>query len=145
MILAEFKSIFWWEWSHRLLGRLAGVAFALPFIIFLALRQLPARLIWRCAILLVLGALQGLVGWWMVQERAGEPRLGRAGAIGDPPGAGADPVLRADLDGDGGLERAGARPARRAPAPGAFAAFLFLGLVFFQACSARWWPATRPG
>jgi heme a synthase len=66
MTMSEFKSIFWWEWSHRLLGRLAGAAFAIPFVILLALRQMPARLIWRCAILLGLGGLQGLVGWWMV-------------------------------------------------------------------------------
>ena len=68
MTLSEFKSIFWWEWFHRLLGRLAGLVFALPFFVLLALRQIPARLIWRCAILLVLGGLQGLVGWWMVQS-----------------------------------------------------------------------------
>ena len=68
MTLAEFKSIFWWEWAHRLLGRLVGAAFAVPFFVFLALRQMPARLIWRCAILLALGGLQGLVGWWMVQS-----------------------------------------------------------------------------
>jgi heme a synthase len=68
MTLAEFKSIFWWEWFHRLLGRLAGLAFALPFFTLLALRQMPMRLIWRCAILLGLGGLQGLVGWWMVQS-----------------------------------------------------------------------------
>jgi len=68
MSLAEFRSIFWWEWGHRLLGRLAGLAFALPFFVLLALRQIPARLIWRCALLLALGGLQGLVGWWMVQS-----------------------------------------------------------------------------
>jgi cytochrome c oxidase assembly protein subunit 15 len=68
MSLGEFKSIFWWEWFHRLLGRLAGLAFALPFFTLLALRQMPMRLIWRCAILLALGGLQGLVGWWMVQS-----------------------------------------------------------------------------
>jgi cytochrome c oxidase assembly protein subunit 15 len=50
------------------LGRLAGLVFALPFFVLLALRRIPARLIWRCAILLGLGALQGLVGWWMVQS-----------------------------------------------------------------------------
>ena len=66
--LAQFQTIFWWEWGHRLLGRLAGAAFAIPFFVFLALRDMPARLIWRCAILLVLGGLQGLVGWWMVQS-----------------------------------------------------------------------------
>jgi cytochrome c oxidase assembly protein subunit 15 len=68
MTLAEFKSIFWWEWFHRLLGRLAGLVFALPFFVLLALRQIPGRLIWRCAMLLALGGLQGLVGWWMVQS-----------------------------------------------------------------------------
>jgi len=68
MTLAEFKSIFWWEWFHRLLGRLVGLAFALPFFTLLALRRIPMRLIWRCAILLGLGGLQGLVGWWMVQS-----------------------------------------------------------------------------
>jgi cytochrome c oxidase assembly protein subunit 15 len=68
MTLAEFKSIFWWEWFHRLLGRLAGLAFALPFLVMLALRRIPLRLIWRCAVLLALGGLQGLVGWWMVQS-----------------------------------------------------------------------------
>src|SRR5580658_3338491 len=66
MTLAEFQSIFWWEWTHRLLGRLVGAAFAIPFFIFLALRTMPARLVWRCVVLLGLGALQGLVGWWMV-------------------------------------------------------------------------------
>ncbi|HVN01543.1 MAG TPA: COX15/CtaA family protein [Caulobacteraceae bacterium] len=68
MTLAEFKAIFWWEWFHRLLGRLAGLVFALPFFVLLALRQIPLRLIWRCVILLALGGLQGLVGWWMVQS-----------------------------------------------------------------------------
>jgi cytochrome c oxidase assembly protein subunit 15 len=68
MTLGEFKSIFWWEWFHRLLGRLVGVAFAVPFFVFIAMRQMPGRLIWRCAVLLGLGGLQGLVGWWMVQS-----------------------------------------------------------------------------
>jgi cytochrome c oxidase assembly protein subunit 15 len=66
MSLEAFKSIFWWEWTHRLLGRLIGLAFALPLVWFLIRRELPQRLVWRCAVLLALGALQGLVGWWMV-------------------------------------------------------------------------------
>jgi heme a synthase len=66
MSLDAFKGIFWWEWTHRLLGRLLGVVFFAPFVVFLALRRLPTRLIWRCAVLFVLGGLQGLVGWWMV-------------------------------------------------------------------------------
>jgi cytochrome c oxidase assembly protein subunit 15 len=66
MTLDGFKTIFWWEWSHRLLGRIVGVAFAAPFLIFWLRRALPSRLVWRCWVLLVLGGLQGLVGWWMV-------------------------------------------------------------------------------
>jgi heme a synthase len=66
--LGEFKFIFWWEWAHRLLGRLIGVAFALPFAIFLALRAIPAKLAWRLAVILVLGAAQGALGWYMVES-----------------------------------------------------------------------------
>lgn len=68
MSLGEFKFIFWWEWSHRLLGRLLGVVFAIPFVVFLVTRRLPMRLIWRCVLLFALGGLQGLVGWWMVKS-----------------------------------------------------------------------------
>jgi len=66
MTLAGFQSIYWWEWTHRLLGRLIGAAFLVPFVVLLVLRELPRRLIWRCAALFALGGLQGLVGWWMV-------------------------------------------------------------------------------
>ena len=66
MTLSAFQGIYWWEWAHRLLGRLIGVVFFLPFVIFLAMRRIPGRLIWRTAIIFALGALQGLVGWWMV-------------------------------------------------------------------------------
>ncbi len=66
MTLDQFKGIFWWEWAHRLLGRLVGVVFALPLAIFVALGRMPRRLIWPCVALFVLGLLQGVVGWWMV-------------------------------------------------------------------------------
>ena len=66
MTLEAFKTIYWWEWSHRLLGRLVGAAFALPFAYFLIRRELPRRLIVRCVGLFILGGLQGAVGWWMV-------------------------------------------------------------------------------
>jgi cytochrome c oxidase assembly protein subunit 15 len=66
MSLAEFKWIYGWEWTHRLLARLVGVVFAIPFVVFLVRRTLPRRLLWRCLVILCLGALQGLVGWWMV-------------------------------------------------------------------------------
>lgn len=66
MSLGAFQGIYWWEWTHRLLGRLIGVVFFLPLVFFLAIRQLPRRLIWRTVLIFALGALQGLVGWWMV-------------------------------------------------------------------------------
>ncbi len=68
MALAGFKSIYWWEWTHRLIGRLIGLVFALPFVVFLVRRQIPKRLILRCSVILGLGALQGLIGWWMVSS-----------------------------------------------------------------------------
>jgi cytochrome c oxidase assembly protein subunit 15 len=66
MSLQGFEFIYWWEWSHRLLGRLVGVAFAVPFVVFLWKRMMPTRLVWRCVVLFALGGLQGVVGWWMV-------------------------------------------------------------------------------
>lgn len=72
MTLEGYKGIFWWEWAHRLLGRTVGVAFAIPFAIFLIRRDIPRRLIWRCAVMLGLGGLQGLVGWWMVSSGLSE-------------------------------------------------------------------------
>lgn len=72
MTLGEFQGIFFWEWFHRLLGRLIGAAFAIPFLVFLAMRKLPRRLIARCAVLLALGGLQGLIGWWMVTSGLSE-------------------------------------------------------------------------
>jgi cytochrome c oxidase assembly protein subunit 15 len=68
MSLGEFKSIYYWEYLHRLLGRLIGVAFAVPFIWFLARRQLPRRLAPPLAGILLLGFGQGLLGWYMVQS-----------------------------------------------------------------------------
>jgi len=66
MNLAEFKTIFWWEWSHRLLGRVIGVAYLLPFLWFLWRGVLSADLKRRLWLIFGLGALQGAVGWWMV-------------------------------------------------------------------------------
>lgn len=68
MSLSQFQSIFWWEWAHRLLGRALGVVFLVPLVTLVAARRLPKRLIWRCALLFVLGGLQGAVGWWMVES-----------------------------------------------------------------------------
>jgi len=72
MTLGEFKGIFWWEWIHRQLGRVIGFVFAIPFIVFLLMRRMPRRLIWRCGVLLGLGGLQGLIGWWMVSSGLSE-------------------------------------------------------------------------
>ena len=66
--LGQFKALFWWEWAHRLLGRTVGLVFALPFIVFVATRSLPRRLLGPCIGLFALGGLQGLVGWWMVES-----------------------------------------------------------------------------
>jgi cytochrome c oxidase assembly protein subunit 15 len=66
MTLGQFKFIYAWEWTHRLLGRLIGLVFFVPMAAFLLMKRLPRRLIWRCWVLLALGGMQGLVGWWMV-------------------------------------------------------------------------------
>ena len=66
MSLAEFKTIFWWEWSHRLLGRVIGVAYLLPFLWFMWRGALVGDLRRRLWLIFGLGALQGAVGWWMV-------------------------------------------------------------------------------
>lgn len=66
MTLDQFKTIFWWEWSHRLLGRFIGIAFLLPFLWFMWRGALPSDLKRRLWIIFGLGGLQGAVGWWMV-------------------------------------------------------------------------------
>jgi heme a synthase len=66
MSLDEFKTIFWWEWSHRLLGRVIGIVYLLPFIWFLWRGVVGAELGRRLWLIFGLGALQGAVGWWMV-------------------------------------------------------------------------------
>lgn len=66
--LDEFKSIFFWEYFHRLIGRVIGVVFLLPFIYFLIRKQLSKKLILQCLILFGMGGLQGFIGWWMVKS-----------------------------------------------------------------------------
>src|SRR5262249_56459535 len=68
MSLEAFKTIYWWEWSHRFLGRLIGVAFLLPFLAFWIAGYIPRALLPRLAGLFVLGGLQGAVGWYMVKS-----------------------------------------------------------------------------
>lgn len=64
--LDDFKFIFFWEWFHRFWGRLIGVVFAIPFVIFLVQKRFKGEMIRPLIILFLLGALQGAVGWIMV-------------------------------------------------------------------------------
>ncbi len=66
MTLADFKAIYFWEFVHRLLARLIGLAFALPLLFYWWKRVIPKGYGWKLGGILALGALQGLIGWWMV-------------------------------------------------------------------------------
>jgi heme a synthase len=66
MTLGDFQFIFFWEYIHRLLGRVIGIAFALPLLWFAVRRQIPQGYGGRLVALLALGGLQGAIGWWMV-------------------------------------------------------------------------------
>ncbi|MDP0929590.1 COX15/CtaA family protein [Paracoccus onubensis] len=68
MDLAGFKQIYWWEWSHRLLGRVIGLVWALGFLGFLITRRIPVGWASRMLTLGVLGGMQGALGWWMVSS-----------------------------------------------------------------------------
>jgi cytochrome c oxidase assembly protein subunit 15 len=68
MTLAGFKFIYWWEWTHRLLGRLIGFAFIVPFGVFLWRGTIDRPLFWKLGGLFLLGGLQGAIGWWMVSS-----------------------------------------------------------------------------
>jgi heme a synthase len=68
MDLAQYKFIFFWEWVHRLLGRLIGIAFALPLLWFAVKRSIPQGYGWRLTGLLLLGGSQGVLGWYMVMS-----------------------------------------------------------------------------
>ena len=66
MSLGEFKIIYWWEWSHRFLGRIIGLAFAIPLALFWWQKRLPPGMPLKLLGILALGGLQGLAGWYMV-------------------------------------------------------------------------------
>jgi cytochrome c oxidase assembly protein subunit 15 len=68
MSLEEFKTIYWWEWAHRFLGRLIGVAFFVPFAVFWIAGYIARTLLPRLVGLFLLGGLQGAVGWYMVKS-----------------------------------------------------------------------------
>jgi cytochrome c oxidase assembly protein subunit 15 len=68
MSLEAFKTIYWWEWTHRMLGRVIGAVFLLPFLAFLSRGWIEPGFRARLWIIFCLGALQGAVGWWMVKS-----------------------------------------------------------------------------
>jgi cytochrome c oxidase assembly protein subunit 15 len=72
MTMDGFKSIFFWEYLHRLIGRVIGLIFLVPFLVFLVQRRLPRSLAWPLAGLFVLGGFQGVLGWWMVTSGLSE-------------------------------------------------------------------------
>ncbi|MFA5900312.1 MAG: COX15/CtaA family protein [Hyphomicrobium sp.] len=68
MSLEAFKAIYWWEWSHRFLGRFVGVAFALPFFFFWFTGRVRGLFALKCLGVFALGGLQGAIGWYMVKS-----------------------------------------------------------------------------
>ena len=75
MDLAAFKFIFFWEWFHRILGRVIGLAFLLPLVVFAVRRMIPAGYGWRLAAMFGLILGQGALGWYMVSSGVGETDL----------------------------------------------------------------------
>ena len=67
-ILEDFKRIFFWEYLHRMMGRLLGLVFIIPFVYFLIKKRLSKKLIIQSSLLLIMGGVQGLIGWWMVKS-----------------------------------------------------------------------------
>lgn len=66
--LSDFKGIYFWEWLHRVTGRLIGLVFIVPFLYFIATKQLSTKTIKKSLILLAMGAFQGFLGWYMVKS-----------------------------------------------------------------------------
>lgn len=132
MSLDQFKTIYWWEWTHRFLGRLIGLVFFVPFVAFLLAGYIPRALLPRLIGLFLLGGLQGAIGWYMVKSglvdrtSVSQYRLmihfGIAVAI-----LGYTLWLLFGLGGEG----QGRRAAARSPAA-AWAAGLVLALIFLQ-------------
>jgi cytochrome c oxidase assembly protein subunit 15 len=75
MTLAEFKTIYWWEWGHRQLGRVIGLVWAAGFVFFLTTKKIPPGWTGRLLFIGALGGLQGFIGWWMVSSGLEEGRL----------------------------------------------------------------------
>ena len=128
MSLGEFKTIYWWEWVHRFLGRLIGAAFLLPFLWFLWRGWVKPGLRWRLWLIFGLGAVQGAVGWWMVASGLAERvsvsqyRLAFHLTLAC--------IIYAAIIWT--LERLSLRPTIAAPARLRVSAFVLLGLVLAQ-------------
>lgn len=76
MSVEEFKGIFWWEYFHRLLGRAIGLAFFVPLLYFVIRGKVDRALAWRLSAIFLLGAVQGVLGWYMVKSGLiDEPRV----------------------------------------------------------------------
>jgi cytochrome c oxidase assembly protein subunit 15 len=128
MSLHEFKTIFWWEWSHRLLGRVIGAVYLLPFLFFLWRGAFGAELKRRLWVIFALGALQGAVGWWMVasglthRTEVSQYRLATHLILAL--------IIFASIVWT--LRRMEARPQPKVPARLKFSAVALLGLTFIQ-------------
>ncbi len=135
MTLQGFKAIYWWEWTHRLLGRLTGVVFFIPFAIFLLRGSIPRAFIPRIAALFVLGGAQGALGWFMVRSGLADrvdvsqyrlaAHLALAVAI-----AGYSFWLALSLGRS--TQREKRRPVWNAPLPARLATAVLAGLVYLQ-------------
>ncbi|WP_420400359.1 COX15/CtaA family protein [Flagellimonas sp.] len=66
--LEDFKSIYFWEWLHRVIGRFIGIVFIVPFLFFLVTKKLDGPTIRKSLVLLFLGGFQGFLGWYMVKS-----------------------------------------------------------------------------
>ena len=132
MGLAAFKGIYWWEYAHRLLGRVIGLAFALPLAWFALRRWIPRGLAPRLVLLLALGGMQGGVGWLMIASgltpgrTSVEPRMLAAHLLAALTLFAA--VLWTALD-MRALARAGPRATRDGPRPRAWVMPMFLALA----------------
>lgn len=133
MTMAGFQAIFFWEYLHRLLGRLIGMAFTLPLLWFAIRRAVPRGYGLRLVALLALGGLQGAIGWWMVQSglsvRTDVSHIRLAVHLMTALTILAGIVWTA-LDLFALARDPGARPARLKPVPAAVGAILFVQLLF---------------
>lgn len=80
-MLSEFKRIYYWEYGHRVLGRIIGVAFVLPYVYFLSSKSLTRALPFKLGVLAGLIGFQGILGWYMVKSGLEESLMDTPGAV----------------------------------------------------------------